>query len=311
MKKILITGANGMIGSSIVNELIDLHELILIDLYSDKIDKFRGRATIINFDLRNISEWESILEGVNTVIHLAAAVHWTPKNKKEEQYFIKTNVEGTRKLFEACNKYNVARFLFFSTNDVYEASNNLITEETPVNPKNIYGKSKLLAEQYLLDVSKNSNTSVCIFRPASVYGENDKGSMKSLIDLCKKGVVPMIGKGKNKKALLYIKDLVQAVKKYADSENDFNREIFNISSGNYEYIEIINSIAKVFDLKPIRIYIPKLLCTKIASKIGPLKKLAIAGETKMISCDKASILLGYKANFSLVEGLKDSKYYII
>lgn len=309
MKKVLITGANGMIGSAIVNEFIDKYDLLLIDPYTDKIDKFKDKATVLKNSLNDIEKWENNLEGVNTVVHLAAAVHWKPKNKEEEQQFIDTNAEGTRKLYEACTKHGVERFLFFSTNDVYEASDKLITEDTPVNPQSIYGKSKLLAEQYLLEDSKKSNTAVCIFRPASVYGENDKGSMKSLIGLCKKGIVPMIGSGANKKALLYIKDIVQAVKRYVDCENNLNGEVFNISSGDFGYKEMIDAISSIFEVKPFRLYIPGWFCKNIASKLGPIKKLAVAGETKIVSNEKAEKLLGYKRKYSLVEGLRDAKGY--
>ncbi|WP_291569575.1 NAD-dependent epimerase/dehydratase family protein [Clostridium sp. UBA4548] len=307
MKKVLITGANGMIGIAIVNEFIDKYELVLVDPYTDKIDKFKNKATVLKNNLNNITEWENNLNGVNTVVHLAAAVHWKPKNKEEEQQFIDTNAKGTKKLYEACTKHGVERFLFFSTNDVYEASDKLITEDTPVNPQSIYGKSKLLAEQYLLEDSKKSNTAVCIFRPASVYGENDKGSMKSLIGLCKKGIVPMIGNGANKKALLYTKDIVQAVKRYVDCKNNLHGEVFNISSGDFGYKEMIDAICSIFEIKPFRLYIPGWFCKNIASKLGPIKKLAVAGETKIVSNEKAEKLLRYKKKYSLVEGLGDAK----
>lgn len=311
MKKVLITGANGMIGSAIVNEFIDKYELVLVDPFTDKIDKFKNKAIVIKNSLNDIEKWENNLDGINTVVHLAAAVHWKPKNKEEEQQFIDTNTEGTRKLYKACTKHGIERFLFFSTNDVYEASDKLITEDTPVNPKGIYGKSKLLAEQYLLEDLKKSNTAVCIFRPASVYGENDKGSMKSLIGLCKKGIVPMIGTGSNKKALLYTKDIVQAVKRYIEYENNLNGEIFNISSGDFEYKEMIDAICSIFEIKPFRLYIPGWFCKKVASKISTLKKLVVAGETKIVSNEKAENLLGYKIKYSLVEGLQDSKGYYL
>lgn len=309
MKKVLITGANGMIGSAIVNEFIDKYELVLVDPYTDKIDKFKNKVVVLKNSLNDIEKWENNLEGVNTVVHLAATVHWKPKNKEEGQQFIDTNAEGTRKLYEACTKHGVERFLFFSTNDVYEASDKLITENTPVNPQGIYGKSKLLAEQYLLEDLKQSNTAVCIFRPASVYGENDKGSMKSLIGLCKKGIVPMIGNGSNKKALLYTKDIVQAVKRYVDCENNLNREVFNISSGDFGYKEMIDAICSVFEITPFRIYIPRWFCKNIASKLGSIKKLAVASETKIVSNEKAYKMLGYKIKYSLEDGLRDAKKY--
>ena len=311
MKKILITGANGMIGSAIVREFINKYELILVDPYIDRIEQYREQATIMTKNLSEISEWHEVLDGVFCVIHLAAAVHWLPKTVEEEKIFIRVNAEETKDLYNACKKHDVERFLFFSTNDVYETSDRLITEETPVVGQGIYGKSKLFAEQFLFKESEQGKTAICIFRPASIYGENDKGSMKSLIALCRKGIIPMIGKGDNKKALLYLKDAVQAVKKYIESENSFNGELFNISSGTFGYKEIIDTICKCYGYKPIQLYIPAWFCKNIASKIAPLKKLKVASETKIISNRKANDLLGYNAMYTLPNGLVDAKDYYL
>lgn len=309
MKKILITGANGMIGSALVRKFIDKYELILVDTYTNRIEHYDNKATIVKKKLSEVTEWQDVLNGVYCIVHLAAAVHWVPKTKEQEEEFIKTNTEGSRELFKVCAHKGVKRFLLFSTNDVYEASNKLITEETPVNPHSIYGKSKLLAEEYLLKDSKKTDTAVCIFRPASVYGVNDKGSMKSLIAFCRKGIVPMIGDGSNKKVLLYLKDIVQAVERYIESEKDLNGEVFNISSGDFGYKEMIDSICSVFGYKPFRLYIPGWFCSSIASKVGPLKKLAVAGETKVVSNEKAKGLLDYQMKYGLTDGLKDAMEY--
>jgi nucleoside-diphosphate-sugar epimerase len=309
MKKMLITGANGMIGSALVRELINKYELILVDEYTNRIEQYADKATIIKNDIIKVAEWQNVLNGVYCVVHLAAAVHWMPKTSEEEQQFIQTNAEGTKMLYNACSEHGVERFLFFSTNDVYVASDELITEDTPTDPQGIYGKSKLLAEQYLLEVSKTRKTAVCIFRPASVYGENDKGSMKSLIAYCRKGIVPMIGKGVNKKALLYLEDIVQAVERYIESENDQNGKVFNISSGDYGYKEIIDAICNSYGFKPLRVYVPPWFCKRVASRIALLKKLSVAAEIKIVSNDKARKLLDYEGRYSLVGGLMDAKDY--
>ncbi|SHH38540.1 NAD-dependent epimerase/dehydratase family protein [Desulfosporosinus lacus] len=309
IKKILITGANGMIGSAIIRELINKYELILLAPRTHRIEEYADRATIIKSDLLEVNVWQGMLDNVYCVVHLAAAVHWMPMTIEEERQFIKTNAEGTRILYNACIDHGVERFLFFSTNDVYAVSDQLITERTATDPQGFYGKSKLLAEQYLRKSSKGSKTAVCIFRPASVYGQNDKGSMKSLIAFCRKGIVPMIGKGANKKTLLYLKDIVQATARYIESENDLDGEVFNISSGDYGYKEIIDSICDCYGLNPLRVYIPTWFCKKVASKVGPLKKLAVAGEIKIVSNDKATKILRYKGKYSLADGLMDAKSY--
>jgi nucleoside-diphosphate-sugar epimerase len=308
-KKIFITGANGMIGSALVRKLVDKYQLILLSPDVNRIEKFSDEVTIIQKKLSDLEEWKEHLEGVSCLIHLAAAVHWTPKTEEDKEYFKKVNAEETRKVFLAAKEKKVDKFLFFSTNDVYRPSEQIISEKTEVNPSNIYGESKLQAEKYLLNESKESDTEVVIFRAASVYGKNDGGSMKTLVNLCNKGIIPMLGKGKNKKALLYLEDLVQAVEKYIESNDDLNNEIFNIHSGNYEYKEIIYSICEVFDFKVFKFPIPEWFINNIAAKISFLNKLETAAENKVTSSKKAEELLGYKSEFDLVQGLGDSKDY--
>lgn len=309
MKKVLITGANGMIGNALVNKFINKYELVLVDQNISRLGQFKDNALIIRNGVNNVSEWKDALDGVYCVVHLAAAVHWVPKTRQEELQFEETNTEGTKMLYKACARHGVERFLFFSSNAVYEDSEELISEGSPVNPRGAYGKSKLAAEQFLLREIMTGKTAVCIFRPASVYGENDKGSMKLLVSLCRKGIVPMIGNGTNKKALLYLADIVQAVEKYIESEKDLNGEIFNLSSGDFRYKEMINVICKSYGFNPFRVYIPAWFCKNIASKIRPIRKLAVAAETKVVSIEKAYRLLGYQTGYSLEDGLMDAKGY--
>lgn len=308
-KKVFITGANGMIGSALVRKLVDKYQLILLSPDTDRIEKFKDRVTIIEKKLSDLEDWKDKLAGVDSLIHLAAAVHWVPKTEEDKEYFIKVNAEETKKVYLAAKEMKVNKFLFFSTNDVYKPSKQLITEANKVSPKNIYGESKLKAEEYLLNESKDGNTSVSIFRPASVYGKNDRGSMKSLIKFSSKGFIPMLGNGKNKKALLYLKDLVQAVEDYIESEKDLNRAIFNIQSGNYEYREIINSICQVFNFNVFKVPVPMWFINNIAGRISFLKKLETAAETKIVSSEKAKNLFGYESEFDLIKGLKNSKEY--
>lgn len=311
MKRILITGANGMIGSSLFKTLQQKYELILVSPRIDRIEKYATNATIVKSELSQMSEWRNRLQGVFCVVHLAAMVYQTPKSPEDKKRFFEVNTVGTQKLYQACSEEGVKRFLFFSTNDVYHASEQAISEDTPVNPQGTYGQSKLLAEQNLLEMSSSASTAVCIFRPSSVYGENDKGSMNTLVSFCKRGVIPLVGRGENSKPLLYLKDLNQAVERYIEHDNNFNREVFNISSGNYAYKDIINSICGSYQFKSYRIYLPRTLSMHISSKVSFLRKLRIAGESKIISIDKAIRMLGYQAKYPLHEGLMDSKGYYL
>lgn len=296
-----------MLGSHLVQYFKDSYKVIAVDRTLDKIKKFSNQVTLLENNLEEIEKWENHLDGVEYVVHLAAIV----RSKADRDVFMRVNVKATEKLLRACKRYDVQRFLFFSTNDVYKDKKDTIFEEDLIMPKSKYSESKFLAEETLLSLLKEINVKVCIFRAASIYGTNDKGSMKSMINLCKKGIVPMIGNGGNPKALLYIEDCAYAVDRYFKSENPFNGEIFNISSGDYSYSEILDTICKVYGLKPFRLYIPRWLCNSKLFSFGVLKKLKTASSIKRISCKKAIRLLGYRSRYTLSDGLRDSKKYYI
>jgi nucleoside-diphosphate-sugar epimerase len=309
--KIVITGANGMVGSSLVDRLAGRFELVLVDVVTGRIESLGDSNRVLKASCLCVDEWESALENAYCVVHLAALVHRTAGTSGESDQYIATNVEATRMLYEACVRQRVRRFLFFSTNDVYRPSRELATEETPTEPRGPYARSKLIAEQHLWEASRDVGTAVCVFRPASIYGENDTGSMRSLVLLCRKGVVPMIGRGNTPKALLYVKDAAQAVERYIVSQRDHRGEVFNICSGTHTYREIIDTICEVYRLAPLRVCVPEWFCRRIAPRIRPLSKLATAAQARVISGCKAARLLGYKPEYSLAEGLTDSiDYYL-
>jgi len=312
-KKVVITGANGMVGSAIVKYLHNDYDLIAIDRHNDRIEPFTKSLDGVDFvfsDILSINDWNRVLGEAFAVIHLAANVHWAPKTSEQVASFYKVNVEGTRILIDKCAQYGVKKFLFFSTNDVYPNSDHEIEESEPLVATSIYAKTKLEAEISILQKYGTGSLDVLILRPASIYGEHDRGSMSSLISLCKHGVVPVIGSGENVKALLYVKDVAAFVRTYIESEVVPGVSIANIASGNYSFVQIISTINDVFGLNGRLIRLPLFLKDdKVFSKSGMLNKLKVASESKKVNCGKIERLYGFTSSYDMKEGLMDSSEY--
>jgi len=295
MRKIVVTGANGMVGAAVVKNLYKDYVLVAIDRHKDRIAPFIEIANGLQFvmsDILSVSDWKAILGGAYAVVHLAANVHWTPRTSEEIANFYKVNTEGTRLLINKSAEYGVKKFLFFSTNDVYRSSDHEIDESEPLDASSIYAKTKLEAENLILQAYSNGPLDVLILRPASIYGEYDTGSMTSLISLCKHGVVPVIGPGENVKALLYVK------------------EVANFASGNYSFVQIINTINDVFDLNSRVIKLPLFLKdNRIFAKSKNFQKLKAASESKKVNFDKIKRSYGFVSSYDLKAGLTDSLEY--
>lgn len=169
VKTVLVTGSAGMIGSRLTEALLaEGYRVIGVDKNSIS---FKGSYEHFQIDLGDFDSFCSLLneKEVDRVIHLAALAH-TPKGgkytKKMFEYF---NVECSRNVFKASEKFNVP-VLFISTVDVYGFQKGIVNPLTICKPVTMYGKTKFLAEQALTQ----SGCSYTIFRLSPVYTETIK-----------------------------------------------------------------------------------------------------------------------------------------
>ena len=185
--KVLITGKNSYVGKNIGNFL----------LYKNMEVKY--------VSVRNgISEDE--FTDVDVVVHCAAIVH-----KKEAKFAIlydKVNYELTVDIAEKAKKKGVKQFIFMSTMAVYGKSEGEINGNTPLQPKTLYGESKLKAEKALEKIA-DENFKVSIIRPPMVYVRSCPGNYKKLRMLALK--LPVFPLVENKRSFIYVENLAYFV----------------------------------------------------------------------------------------------------
>ncbi len=189
MFKILVTGSNGYVGNSFINQ------------YKNKysFEKF----SLLNQKLENIS-----LNDIDVVLHCAALVH--QKNEYAYDKYYEVNVEYPLKLAKLAKENGVKQFIFISTIAVYGEDLEKLNENTNCNPITPYGKSKLEAEKQLLELN-NEDFVVSIIRPPMVYGKNAPGNIDSLIKLVKKLPIIPLGKIENKRSFISIQNLCHII----------------------------------------------------------------------------------------------------
>jgi nucleoside-diphosphate-sugar epimerase len=138
---------------------------------------------------------------VHTLVHLAAKVHSVPETQEDAASFFKVNVEGTRNVLGAAARKGVRRFLFVSTVAVLAPPAGNITDS--------YAESKRAAENAVLDEARGLG--VVIARAATVYGPRDRGNMYRLIRWIDRGLPPVIGRGTNRKSMVFVRTLAEAL----------------------------------------------------------------------------------------------------
>lgn len=170
MKKILITGSAGMVGSCVVKDLLEKgHTIVGVDIKEDSYRHENLKQVVIDLADKNALDELFATENVDRCIHLAALAHFAGEDDLSYDRFIFVNVTCAENVFELCAKHEVP-VLFISTVDVIGMVKNLITSDTELNPISNYGKSKAKAERRLKEICNKWN----IYRFSPVYTKTQK-----------------------------------------------------------------------------------------------------------------------------------------
>lgn len=209
----VITGGSGFTGAYLAAALTGRGEKVVVfDLEEPgttncSIDFVRG-------DIRERHDLEKLrLEHSDVVYHLAARqFHADVPRRNRDKWFADVNVNGTRCLLEAMTAGSARRIIFFSTDMTYG-----IPGQTPVpsshtqRPIGPYGRSKVGAEQLLMQATKQLGLKATIFRPRLIAGAGQLGILSKLFRLIKAGApVPLIGSGVNRYQMIAVEDCVAA-----------------------------------------------------------------------------------------------------
>ena len=209
MKKILITGANSFIGSSFENFIKENHPNEYIVDTIDMVDKTWKNKDFSKYD---------------TVFHVAGIAHLREKklSVEKEKFCRFINTDLTIETATKAKRDGVKQFIFLSSASVYGDSskigrNKVITKDTPVNPSNWYGDSKLQAEKGIL-LLQDRFFKVCILRPPIIYGKGCNGKYSTLAKIAHK--FPLFPNVQNLRSMLYIDNLSEFVRLIIDNEEN-------------------------------------------------------------------------------------------
>lgn len=289
LKKILIIGYNGFIGTHLVNSLVSKYDVIGL---SKKIND-DGRLKHIKKDITKITSND--FKNIFCVIHLAAITN--PKICNDfPDHCISTNVLGTQKILEAARKNN-CKVIYASTSHVYGIPKKLpIHETSSTSPTSIYSGSKLAGEILCESYSKQFNMDISIVRIFSVYGPGSGNHcvISNIIFQLKNSNIIKLGNLNSKRDFIFISDVVNAFRIILNNIKGLN--IYNIGTGTS------------YSIKEICKIIEKLHGEKIIIKTNSKQSMKI--DPKNIVCDASKLKkLGWKPKISIEQGLKKTYNY--
>jgi UDP-glucose 4-epimerase len=197
MKKILITGANSYIGTSLEKWLQKNPE----EYFVDTVDMMGN-------------EWrEKKFSGFDVVFHVAGIAHVKETNQNRILYY-KVNRDLAYEAAKKSKNDGIKQFIFLSSMSVYGLESGVIDKDTPLNPNSAYGKSKLEAEEMIKELAEDSFL-VTIIRPPMVYGKGCKGNYSRLAKLALK--TPIFPDIDNKRSMIYIDNLSEFIRLIIDA----------------------------------------------------------------------------------------------
>lgn len=285
--KIFLTGSTGFIGKNL-------------------IDYFKNKYQFTHLDRNK----KSIVIEEDVVIHLAGKAHDLSTTQNPKEYY-EINTELTKKVFDAFINSNAQTFIFLSSiKAVSDSPNEILTENSIPKPKTHYGKSKYLAENYILSHKLKGDKRAIILRPCMVHGIGNKGNLNLLYTFVTKGIPWILGSFENHRSYCSIDNLLFCIDEIITNQN-FSSGIYNVADDvPLTTNKIIELISESKGTKPIIWQIPRKLIY-IIFKVGDKLRLPINSvtlkkltETYLVDNSKLKFNLGKNLPLSSIEGMR-------
>jgi nucleoside-diphosphate-sugar epimerase len=311
----LITGGAGFLGINITRYLLKRgHSVVSLDILPFDYPE-RPQITEITGDIRDRAAVDRAMQGVDVVIHTAAAL---PLYKAEDIY--STDIDGTRNVIDSAFRHSVERFIHISSTAVYGVPDHHPLYETdPVIGVGPYGKAKIKAEEVCFEY-RDKGMTVSVIRPKSFIGFERLGVFALLYDWAKDGKgFPIPGKGDNRYQYLDVEDLCDAIYLCATGEKSRVNDTFNVGAkvfgtfkGDFQAVLDHAGFGKKVVSIPVA---PALWTLRILDrlKLSPLYPWVYETAVKdsFVSIEKAEKQLGWQPKYSNKDALlRNYNWYV-
>ncbi|MFN4006527.1 MAG: NAD-dependent 4,6-dehydratase LegB [Chitinophagaceae bacterium] len=307
-KKVLVTGADGFIGSHLVEHLLDIGCNVKAFVYYNSFNSWGWLDTlpknklqqieIFAGDIRDPNGVRTALQGVEVVFHLAALIA-IPFSYHSPDSYIDTNVKGTLNIVQAAKDLGTQRILVTSTSEVYGTAQFVpITEAHPRQPQSPYSASKIGADCIAESFYRSFNTPITIVRPFNTYGprQSARAVIPTIITQLLSGITSIrLGDTTPTRDLLFVKDTVAGFAAIAACDelvgNDCNiatQSEITVGDLAKELIQQINPLASIVTdeqrMRPEKSEVFRLFGSR----------------------EKLTRLTGWQPQYTLADGLKET-----
>jgi len=303
-KRVLVTGGCGFIPSNFIRHLLahTPYDVVSLDAltYAGNIENLRDvmgheRLSFVHGDIRDPALVRDVISEVDVIVNAAAESHVEKSIREGASEFVKTNVEGTQILLDACRGTPIDRFILISSSEVYGTAERApMDEEHPLNPRSPYAATKAGGDRLAYAYYVTYDLPIVIVRPFNNYGpfqHPEKVLPKFIIQALRDEPLTVHGDGHATRDWLYVEDDAEAIEAVIQADIDkVAGEVFNVATGiDISVQEIANYVLDALDKPPsLKIHVDERP-GQVHRHIG--------------STEKAEQLLGWRARTSFEEGL--------
>jgi NAD dependent epimerase/dehydratase len=307
-RKVLVTGADGFIGSHLVERLlasdIEVRAFVFYNSFNswgwlDSIPREKlSPLEVFAGDIRDAALVRSALAGCHTVFHLAALVS-IPYSYQSPQSYVDTNVKGTLNILEAARDLSTHKVIITSTSEVYGTAQYVpIDEDHSLQAQSPYAATKIAADQMALSFYRSYGTPVAILRPFNTFGPRQ--SLRAIIPT----IITQIASGSEEiylgaveptRDLNYVRDTVNAFIRMAETDKCLG-QVVNAGSGNEISIrDLVSTIAK-------------LMRREVTIRTESQRLRPPSSEVHRLLADSMKLrqFTGWQPQYSLEQGLRDT-----
>ena len=317
MKKtrVLVTGANGFIGQALCEKLF-AEDWQVVGAVRDKQagGKLPDRVKKVKIDsLGWETDWKEALNGVDTVIHLAAQVHVSGANTAELiKAYHSVNIAGTEHLAQMAASMKVRRFIYMSSIKVNGEGRQIpYTEHDRPAPSDPYGISKYEAEQLLKVITLKTGLEVVVLRPPLVYGPQVKANFLKLFKVVNMGIPLPFANVKNQRSLIFIGNLIDAIILCINHPKAAGKTYLLSDGVDTSTPELVHKIGSMLG-KPPRLFPFSLTLLRLLAKVvRQTEALGRLLDSFAVDITKIRRELNWTPPFTLEEGMaQTAKWYL-
>ncbi|MBI4754379.1 MAG: NAD-dependent epimerase/dehydratase family protein [Betaproteobacteria bacterium] len=301
---VLVTGAAGFVGRPLMAALLAAGWRVRMAVRRPMDPPEPGMEVAAVGDIGPDTDWAAALAGADVVIHLAARVHQGGRNDALAHQRI--NARGTRHLAEAAAAAGVRRFVFLSSTkvmgDVSPADRPWRETDAP-RPTDSYGRSKLEAERALHEIASRTGMEVVILRPPLVYGPGVRANFRALMDAVVRGLPLPLGAVDNRRSLVFVGNLVDAILRCADDPRAAGQTFFVCDGEDVSTPALIRQVAVALGRPARLVRVPPALLVFGARLLGRGARATRLLGSLAIDGSHLRATLGWEPPYGLRDGL--------